>query len=200
MIFEFISLIIVKFLSIFGYLALTVLMAFESMILPIPSELVMPFAGFLIVENQFTWFLVIIFSTLGTILGSLISYYIGYYGGYPFINKFGKYFLLDNKTLIWTESWFRSKGGKTIFISRFIPVVRHLISIPAGMGKMNIKKFILYTILGGAIWNSFLVYLGVMLRENWQIVHDYSKLIDIVIIILLVMFIIWFIYSHLKRN
>ena len=175
-------------------------MAFESMILPVPSELVMPFAGFLIVESKFTWLLTIIFSTLGTIIGSLISYYIGYYGGYPFINKFGKYFLLDNKTLAWTESWFKNRGGKTIFISRFIPVVRHLISIPAGMGRMNIKKFIFYTILGGAIWNSFLVYLGVMLKENWKLVHEYSNVIDIIIVILIIAFIIWFIYRHLRHS
>ena len=200
MIFEYISELAVRVLEFTGYPALSVLMAFESMIFPIPSELVMPFAGFLIVEGRFSWLGVIAFSTLGTILGSLISYYIGYFGGHRFIKRFGRYFLLDDAELAWTEQWFNKRGSITIFISRFVPVVRHLISIPAGIGKMDMKKFILYTTAGGMIWNSFLAYLGVILKENWAIVHDYSSQIDIAFIIIFILFLAFFVYKHIKKK
>ncbi|MEM4270940.1 MAG: DedA family protein, partial [Candidatus Pacearchaeota archaeon] len=105
-------------------------MALESMIFPLPSELVMPFAGFLIAEGRFTWQGVVLFSTLGSIVGSLLSYYIGMYGGKPFLNRYVKYFFIRKKELEWTEKFFKRRGSLTIFISRFIPVVRHMISIP----------------------------------------------------------------------
>lgn len=200
MIFEYISELAVRFLEITGYPALSALMALESMIFPIPSELVMPFAGFLIVEGRFSWLGVIAFSTLGTIIGSLISYYIGYFGGHRFIKKFGKYFLLDDAELTWTEQWFNKRGSITIFISRFVPIVRHLISIPAGIGKMKIKKFILYTAAGGMIWNTFLAYLGVILKENWAVVHDYSSQIDIAIVIIFILFLAFIAYRHVKKK
>ncbi len=200
MILEFIASIATKFLEITGYPALVVLMAMESMIFPIPSEAVMPFAGFLIADGKMSWFLAIFFSTLGTLIGSLTSYAMGYYGGNRFVKHFGKYFLMDEKALVWTEHWFSKHGAKTIFISRFIPVVRHLISIPAGIGKMPLKKFITYTLLGGIIWNTFLLYTGVLLQDNWTLVQKYSHPIDIVIIILFIVAIIWFIWRHFVKN
>jgi membrane protein DedA with SNARE-associated domain len=200
MLVELITQIVTNFLEITGYPALIVLMAMESMIFPVPSEAVMPFAGFLIAEGKMSWFLAIFFSTLGTLIGSLISYAMGYYGGNKFVKHFGRYFLLDEKALVWTEHWFSKHGSKTIFISRFIPVVRHLISIPAGIGKMPLKKFITYTFLGGVIWNSFLLYTGVLLQEKWALVQQYSHSIDIAIIIIFILAVIWFIWRHIVKN
>lgn len=178
-------------------------MMFESMVLPIPSEAVMPFAGFLIADGHFTYAAVILVSTLGSIVGSLISYYIGYYGGRPLVEKFGKYLLLNKHHLDMTEKYFNKRGELTIFISRFIPVVRHLISIPAGMGKMNIFKFCLYTIIGAAMWNAFLAWVGYKLKNNWNEVLKYSSIIDIVVVAvlgLIFIYIVYKLYSAYKAN
>jgi membrane protein DedA with SNARE-associated domain len=140
----------------------------------------------------------VLFSALGSIVGSLISYYIGKYGGNKVVVHFGKYLLLDLEDLEKTEKWFAKKGDKTVLISRFIPVVRHLISIPAGIGKMNIKKFVVYTLIGATIWNTFLAYLGFVLGQNWNEVKHYSEYISIPAAILIVLGGAYFIYRHVR--
>ena len=132
--------------------------------------------------------------------GSLLSYWIGLFGGRKFILKFGKYLFLDEEHLRWSEDFFNKHGEKTIFISRFIPIVRHLISIPAGIGKMNLKKFILYTILGASIWNMFLVYLGFKLKQKWELIHEYSSQLDIIAGIILFIIVVYVIWKHLKHK
>jgi membrane protein DedA with SNARE-associated domain len=175
----------VAFISATSYPGIFLLMALESMVFPVPSEAVMPFAGFLIVDGQFTFTGVIIASTLGSIVGSLVSYAMGFYGGKPFIKRFGKFLLLDVHDLELTEKFFAKRGELTIFIARFVPVIRHLISIPAGLGKMKLGKFIIYTTLGAGLWNSFLAYVGFKLKENWAEVMKYSHTIDIVVVAIL---------------
>jgi membrane protein DedA with SNARE-associated domain len=182
-----------------GYPAVAFLMALESMIAPVPSEAVMPFAGFLIFEQKFTWLGVIFFSTLGSIIGSLISYYMGSWGGKPFVKRFGKYLLLDLHHLEMTEKFFSKYGQKTIFISRFIPVVRHLISIPAGVGKMPIIKFSFYTIIGAGFWNAFLTWVGFRLRENWMEVKHYSIYADIVIVLMIIAGLVYLVKKQRQR-
>jgi membrane protein DedA with SNARE-associated domain len=196
---EFLAKYITQFIQTTGYSSLMVLMAMESMIFPVPSEAVMPFAGFLIAKGTFTFYEVIIYSTIGSIIGSLLSYYIGAYGGRHFINKYGKYFLVSHKDMDMTERFFRRYGSATIFISRFIPVIRHLISLPAGMARMNIWKFLIYTALGAGIWNSFLAFVGYKLQQNWEQIMQYTQIIDIVVIIGLIAAIIFFVYRHLKK-
>lgn len=197
---EFLAEYITRFMEQAGYIVVFILMTMESMVLPVPSEAVMPFAGFLIAEKKFTWFFVILFSILGSIVGSLISYIIGKYGGKPFVNKFGKYLLLNNHHLEITEKFFNKYGDITILICRFIPIVRHLISIPAGIGKMNIFKFSIFTIIGAGIWNFTLAYIGFILRSNWDIVIKYLKIVDIVIIIGIIFLIGFFIYKQIKNK
>lgn len=181
-----------------GYTMVAFLMALESMILPVPSEAVMPFAGFLIYDGKFNFAGTIFFSTLGSIIGSLISYVMGAYGGRAFVLKFGKYLLLDVHHLEATERFFGKYGDKTIFICRFIPVVRHLISIPAGVGKMNLTKFSLYTILGAALWNAFLAWVGFRLKENWEEVMEYSHVVDIIVLALIALGVIYLLYKQIK--
>jgi membrane protein DedA with SNARE-associated domain len=183
-----------------GYPGVFILMAMESMIFPVPSELVMPFAGFLAAENKFNFWLVILFSSLGSIFGSWISYILGKHGGLHFVHKYGKYFLLDETDLQKTENWFNKSGEKTIFVSRFIPVVRHLISIPAGTGKMNLKKFLVYTLVGATLWNGFLAYLGFILGQNWGLVRNYSEPVSIVVGIILLSVGIFFVYRHVDNK
>lgn len=185
----------VAFIAATSYPGVFLLMVLESMVFPVPSEAVMPFAGFLIVDGQFTFTGVIIASTLGSIVGSLASYAMGYYGGKPFIKRFGKYLLLDTHDLEITERFFAKRGELTIFISRFIPVIRHMISIPAGLGKMNLWKFIIYTTLGAGLWNAFLTYVGYKLKSNWMEVMEYSHTIDIVVVAILGLAFLYYAYK-----
>lgn len=164
-----------------GYWGAAFLMALESMIAPVPSELVMPFVGFLAAEGKFSIPMAIVFTSIGSLVGSLISYYLGLWGGRPLVLKAGRYLFLNHEHLEWTERWFAKNGSWTIFVSRFIPVVRHLISIPAGLGRMNVLRFSIFTIVGATIWNTFLLYCGYKLRQNWTLVQQYSHELDIVV-------------------
>ncbi|MBI2658905.1 DedA family protein [Candidatus Woesearchaeota archaeon] len=183
-----------------GYFGLFILMALESMIAPVPSEVVMPFAGYLVLQNRFNFWIAVLASGLGSLFGSLASYYMGAYLGRPFVLKFGKYLLLEEEHLEWAEKWFKKQGEKTIFISRFVPVVRHLISIPAGIAKMPMKKFLAYTFAGAAIWNLILLYAGFKLGEHWGKIHEFSKELDIIFVIAVVLFFAYFIWKHHKRR
>jgi len=183
-----------------GYSGVFFLMVAESMFLPVPSEAVMPFAGFLIAGKNFTLPYVIIFSTLGSLAGSLISYYIGRFGGQAFVKKFGKYFLLSQGDLEKTEKYFQERGELTIFISRFIPVIRHLISLPAGLAKMNLLKFSLYTLAGAGLWNAFLAILGIYLKQNWALIIKYGEIADLLILAAIIIGVVYFIKKHLHNN
>jgi membrane protein DedA with SNARE-associated domain len=182
-----------------GYAGAAFLMAMESMVAPVPSELVMPFVGFLVVEGKFSLWGAIFAASLGSIVGSLISYYLGYFGGRPVVLKVGRYLLLNPEHLEWTEQWFRRHGSWTIFVSRFVPVVRHLISIPAGLGRMRLLPFCVYTIIGATLWNSFLLWCGYKLRQNWMLVEQYSRELDMLVVVGLVAVAIWFVATHLRR-
>jgi membrane protein DedA with SNARE-associated domain len=173
------------FINQCSYLGVFVLMALESMIAPIPSELVMPFAGFLIFTGHFDPWAVMVASSLGSIVGSLFSYGMGRLGE-PVVLRYGRYLLLHPHHLEWTKKFFERQGGKTIFISRFIPVVRHLISIPAGLARMPLAPFILYTAVGATLWNGFLTYLGVRLKENWRLIQQYTHILDYLVVAVMV--------------
>jgi membrane protein DedA with SNARE-associated domain len=192
---------IMQFYETTGYVSVFILMTMESMIFPVPSEAVLPPAGLLISQGKFTYAGVIIASTIGSIVGSLISYWIGVYGGRPFIEKFGKYFLLDKKALQAGEKYFTKHGDWTIFVCRFIPVVRHLISIPAGFGRMNIWKFSFYTIIGAGMWNAFLTWAGVKWgQEGWDLMMRSGHKIDIFILVLMVLGGVYFFWKHYRNR
>ena len=197
---EFLAQYITRFMESTGYITVFITMTMESMVFPVPSEAVMPFAGFLVAEGKFTFLLVILFSTLGSIAGSMISYAIGYYSEKALIHKYGKFLLLDPEELEATEKFFNKYGDMTIFISRFIPVVRHLISLPAGFAQMNIYKFAIFTVIGAGLWNSFLAYTGFYLKSNWDVVMKYSKIIDIAVILILAGLFAYYIYRHVKKR
>jgi membrane protein DedA with SNARE-associated domain len=188
-----------QFIASTGYITVFLGMVLESMIFPLPSEAIMPFAGFLVAEGRFDFLMVVLISTFGSLVGSLLSYWLGKFGGKPFVHKFGKYFLIDQAELDITEKFFHKNGQITVFICRFIPVIRHLISLPAGIAKMNIWKFIYLTAIGACLWNSFLTYLGYVLRQNWELVLKYSEVIDIVIVLIILVLIGLFIYRQLHK-
>jgi membrane protein DedA with SNARE-associated domain len=197
---EFVATYATAFIAHAGYLGVLVLMALESMVFPVPSEAVMPFAGFLVAEGHFSLPLVVAYSSLGSIIGSLLSYWIGRYGGQPFVDRYGRYFLLDREDLAKTTAFFHRYGQATIFIARFVPVVRHLISIPAGVGRMPLLTFSIYTILGAGLWNAFLALCGLYLRQNWDAVMQYSRLVDIAVVLMLLAAAYYFVVKHLQRR
>ncbi|MEO5333192.1 MAG: DedA family protein [Magnetococcus sp. YQC-5] len=148
------------------YLAIFVLMAMESSIFPVPSELVMIPAGYLVSTGKLGWTGSILASSLGSIAGSLGSYYLALWLGRPVIARFGRYFLITDHHMQQTEAFFSRHGEISIFTGRFIPGVRHLISMPAGVGRMRLPPFIFYTLLGATIWNVILLVLGFVIGEN----------------------------------
>ena len=196
---EFLINLFTDIIAASGYAGVGALMTLESMVAPVPSEAVMPFAGFLWYEGRFTLLGIIIASTAGSILGSLISYWIGMYAGRPFVKRFGKYVLLNERHLELTERFFQRYGDKTVFISRFIPVIRHFISIPAGVGRMAMGKFILYTAVGAGLWNTFLAWLGYELGSNWTKVEDYTRVIDIVVLLIIAAGIVYLIFRRRRK-
>ncbi len=197
---ETISSFAVRCMDSAGYAGAAFLMALESMIAPVPSEAVMPFVGFLVADGKWDIWTAIAATSLGSILGSLISYLIGYRGGRPLVMKVGRYLLLSQHDLDLTEDFFYRRGAiLTVFVARFIPVVRHLISIPAGIGRMPLAPFTGATLVGATIWNAFLLLCGMKLREHWHLVQTYSHQADIAVIVLLAIAGGLFVRSRLRR-
>ena len=183
-----------------GYLGLAFFMALESMVAPVPSEAVMPLAGFLVQSGKMTWTGAIAASSVGTLLGSLVGYAMGRYGGYPFVLRWGKYLLLNKGHLDLTARWFNRRGGATVFVCRFIPVVRHFISIPAGVARMPLGRFAAFTLVGGTIWNSILLVAGYFLKDRWKTIVHYSHLIDYVFVAAVVVFVVFWARKQLRRR
>ncbi len=201
MITELISRIAVQILETTTYAGAFLLMALESMIAPVPSEAVMPFVGFLVADGKWNLGLALLTTSAGSLAGSLASYWMGYYGGKPLVLKVGKYLLLNRHDLEMTERYFqRRQGLYTVFVARFIPVVRHFSSIAAGIGRMRLLPFAVLSVVGATLWNGFLLYCGLRLREHWPMVQKYSHQVDIAIVILATIGVAWFIRSRLTAR
>jgi membrane protein DedA with SNARE-associated domain len=200
MITEWISHFAIHVLEVTGYAGVTLLMALESMIAPVPSEAVMPFVGFLVADGNWGFWTSVLAATLGSLAGSAISYAMGYYGGRPFVLRVGKYLLLNVHDLERTEQFFHEhRGTWVVFFSRFVPVIRHFISIPAGTGRMPWVHFLVATGTGATIWNTFLMVCGLKLRENWDVVQQYSHHIDVAVLVILLGVVGWFFFSRRQR-
>lgn len=201
MITEHITELAVQILDKAGYTGAAVLMALESMIAPVPSEAVMPFVGFQVADGKWNLGLAIFATSLGSLVGSLLSYWLGLYGGKPLVLKVGKYLLLNRHDLEMTERFFQKKQGLwTVFAARFVPVIRHFISIPAGIGRMPLGPFLAVSIVGATLWNTFLLVCGMKLREHWTVIQTYSHQVDIAIVVLSLIGLAWFVRSRLRRN
>ena len=170
-----------------GYPGVFLLITLESTLVPIPSELVMPFAGYMAAKGVFSLPVILAINSSAALLGSGICYSIGAKGGKPFLVRYGKFFLLRQHDLEKTERVFAKHGKWVILIGRFLPVVRHIISIPAGIARMPLKTFFLQTFIGSTIWGGFLILLGYQLGDNWEAVATKFKRIDLVIGICIVL-------------
>jgi membrane protein DedA with SNARE-associated domain len=151
-----------------GYPGIVVLMAIESSILPLPSELVMPPAGYLAAKGQMNGVLAVAAGTLGSVIGALVNYALALFVGEPLLRKYGKYVLVSARSLDRTEAFFRRHGEISTLIGRLLPVVRHLISIPAGVSRMSLRRFIFFTALGAGLWCAILTYLGWIIGRHGQ--------------------------------
>lgn len=187
MIAEFVSDFILYWIGALGYPGILFFMALESAALPVPSEIVMPFSGYLVYLGKFDMPTVVLMGTLGNLVGSIAAYYVGLLGGRPFIKRYGKYFLIHEKKLALAEKFFREHGDKAVLISRLLPVVRTFISIPAGIGRMGMRRFVIFTTIGSVPWSLLLAYLGFVLGPNWKDMIGFFNQLDILIILAIIM-------------
>lgn len=170
-----------------GYPGLFLLIMLESTLVPIPSELIMPFAGYLAFKGDFSLPVILVINSSAALTGSAICYWIGVAGGKPLLQRYGKYFLLRAKDIERTERFFARHGKATILISRFLPVVRHVISVPAGIARMPLRSFFTQTFIGATIWGTVLMMIGYELGANWESVALELKHVDLVIGALIVL-------------
>lgn len=198
--------IIISIMNQFGYLGIMLLIMIENVFPPIPSEVILCFGGFMTTNSKLTIIGIVIWATIGSVLGAIILYFIG-----KILNKerlikiisgkIGKVLHLKEKDIEMADKWFDTKGSKTVFICRFIPIVRSLISIPAGMSEMPFFKFLILTTLGTAIWNTVLTILGSIAGENWsKIVYTIENYANITLIILIILFIVGVCYFYYKKK
>jgi membrane protein DedA with SNARE-associated domain len=168
---------ITDLMSTMGYVGIFLLMAIESAGIPIPSELIMTFGGYLASTGKINWILAAVIGTLGTGFGSAIGYAIGAWGGKPLVDRYGKYLGVTPDKMVWAEKWFCKFGESAVFYTRLLPVVRTIVNIPAGLLGMNFYKFMGYTIAGALPWCLVLAYLGYTLGSNWESIMGYSHIL-----------------------
>lgn len=201
---EILSHYIINFIESTTYLGIFILMALESALIPIPSEITMPFSGFLASQGKLSFLWVVVDGTIANLAGSYIAYYIGYFLEETvllnLIKKYGKFILISEHDYHKANKWFDKYGDKVIFASRLLPGIRTVISLPAGMFKMEIKKFTIYTIVGCLIWSTLLTYVGYVLGENWNSLETYYRKFEIAIAVLLILSAVWYIRRHIKHS
>ena len=199
---EFLSGVIVAVISAMGYSGVVLLMAIESACVPLPSEIIMPFAGYLVSRGEMNIWLVGVAGAVGCVLGSLVAYWVGMYGGRPLIEKYGRYVLISRQDLALADRWFSRYGELIIFTSRLLPAIRTFIAFPAGVARMNLTRFVLYTFAGSLPWCLGLAWVGQKLGEQWNKDERLKTLFhrfDFVIGIIGLLAVIWWVRRHLKH-
>jgi membrane protein DedA with SNARE-associated domain len=176
---------VVQLISSMGYFGVFLAMAIESACIPLPSEIILPFTGYMVYLGHLELWPATLAATLGNLFGGLVAYYIGVRGGRPFIKRFGHYFFIKERELAWTERLFNRHGEITVLIGRLLPIIRTFISLPAGIAKMNPVKMSIYTVMGALPWCLFLIILGEKLGENWNSLKPLFHRMDLVIAILI---------------
>jgi len=183
-----------------GYGGIVILMAIESACIPLPSELIMPFAGYLVYEGTMKLVWVATAGAIGCNLGSLVAYEIGAYGGRPLVERYGRWILLGRRDLDWADRFFARWGYLAVFIARLLPVVRTFIALPAGIAHMPRGRFHIYTFLGSWPWCFALAWFGMKLGQNWRELGKYLHKFDSVILVVLVGGVAWFLWTHWQNR
>lgn len=193
-----VALWIMGVISTMGYGGIVLLMAIESACIPLPSEIIMPFAGFLVFKGEMTLWGVALAGAIGCVVGSIPAYYLGMYGGRPLVEKYGKWVLISHHDIRLADRWFEKHGEIIIFIGRLLPAVRTFIAFPAGIARMNMSKFIIYTFVGSLIWCWLLAYAGMKTGEHWESLKVYFHQFHIVLVVLGIGFVIWYVHRHIR--
>jgi membrane protein DedA with SNARE-associated domain len=206
----FIDQIVIPFLNglygAVGYLGVLVAMAIESAMIPLPSELILPYAGFLVSDpsqlepltrGPWNYWIVVSVATAGNTLGSLVAYVIGAYGGRPFLERYGRYLLIRPHEIELADRFFANHGGATVFVGRLLPIVRTFISFPAGVARMPLGRFIVYSTAGALPWSMLLVYAGTVLGANWVDIRHALQPFDLAIAVAVVAAVVLFVWWRL---
>ncbi|MFZ5898749.1 MAG: DedA family protein [Bacillota bacterium] len=173
---------VVSFIESLGYWGVAIGMAVESANIPLPSEVILPYGGFMVSQGKLGFLMTVLAGTLGGTAGSILSYLLGIWGGRAFILQYGRFAGISSRHLALAERWFERYGEATVFFTRLMPVIRTFISLPAGIARMHFVKFVLYTFLGSLLWSIVLVFLGYKLGENWQTIGYWFHRLDGLII------------------
>jgi len=199
---EFVSNFTINLIGSLGYWGVFMGMTLESACIPIPSEIIMPFSGFVVWQgnNNMTLIGITVVGAFGNLVGSLIAYFVGLKGGRPLLEKYGKYLLITHNKLELADRWFSKYGGEAVLISRVLPIIRTFISLPAGIAHMDLKKFAVYTFIGSLPWTFALGYIGIKLGPNWGIIQGYFHILDIIVGIGLLGIIGYLIYKYKIRS
>ena len=198
---ETLSALIVSTISTLGYPGLVLLMGIESACIPLPSEIIMPFSGYLVYTGRFNLWGAAVAGAIGCVVGSIVAYWAGMYGGRPFIERFGRYILISQHDLNLADGWFARRGEVIVFSSRLLPVIRTFIAFPAGIAKMNLTRFVIYTFVGSFPWCLGLAYVGQKLGEEWNKNDTLKNLFhrfDFVIGVIGVLAALWWFWRHVR--
>ena len=186
-----------------GWPGVIFLMAVESAAIPFPSEIIMPLAGWLLIKERGLGFemlfLAAFYGALGNTIGSIVAYYAGAWGGRPMLERYGRFVFITRRELDWADRWFRRWGEPAVFISRLLPVIRTFISVPAGVARMNILRFIVLTFAGSYPWSFGLAWAGFALGENWERVSDWLRPVAIPIAVVVVLLIAFYLYRRIRE-
>lgn len=191
---------IIAVISSLGLPGIVLLMAIESACIPLPSEVIMPFAGYLVFRGEHSLWAVSLAGAFGCVVGSVPAYYLGMYGGRPLIERYGRYILMSPRDLDLADRWFARHGEATVFFARLLPVIRTFIAFPAGVARMDMKRFLAYTFAGSLPWCLGLAYVGMILGEKWPVLRDYFHKFDLLIGALLLAGFVWYLRRHLRNR
>ncbi|MDE2235890.1 MAG: DedA family protein [Gammaproteobacteria bacterium] len=190
---------VVAAISTFGYGGIVLLMAIESACIPLPSEIIMPFAGYLVYKGDFNLWLVATAGAAGCVLGSLLAYWVGAKGGRPLAEKYGRYILVSPHDLETADRWFARRGDIIILVGRLLPLVRTFIAFPAGVARMPMLKFMVYTFIGSFLWCWGLAWIGMRLGARWNSLGPWFHRFDSLIALLVLLAFAWYLWRHLRH-
>ncbi len=195
---EQISQAFLTFIDSWGYLAVAILMAMENACIPVPSELILGFAGYLVSAERMTFTGAMIAGMIGGMAGSIFAYVVGATGGRKFVDKYGKYFLIKKSHVDLAQNWFDKYGIRAVFFSRMLPIIRTFISLPAGFAKVKFPPFLFYTFAGSLPWTALILYAGVLLGDNWEYLLELGHKFSVAFIIVSILIIAWLYFRKKK--
>ena len=197
---EQVSQAFLSFIDAWGYVAVIILMAMENACIPVPSELILGFAGYMVSAERMTFTGAMIAGMIGGMAGSIFAYAVGSTGGRKFVDKYGKYFFIKKSHVDLAQRWFDKYGIRAVFFSRMLPVVRTFISLPAGFARVNFKQFLFFTFAGSLPWTALILYAGVLLGDNWEYLLEIGHEFSLAFIVVSIIIIAWLYFRHKKKS